>query len=401
MSVHSGHKVVMASTASLVFGFVVFVFATVAHAQDEMRIDGMGNMKPSSVETAPSPAAVLYQAKCAQCHDNPVGRVPPRASLRYRPAESVYQALDSGVMSPMAQGLDDDQIISLVKLLTGKEPRPIVDPSDNLCKTPSDNVTLASGDWSSVHGDKRGLRYRDSSIFNADNIGSLALKWAYAYPGGAKGPATIAGNSLFIAGTGYVVSLDADSGCTNWAYPIEGRTVRAITLASLPKDLTKEKSGSRSVAVFGDDSNTVTALDAATGKELWKTVVAEHVLARITAAPTIHNAVVYVPLSAMEDPLTHDEEYFCCSSRGGVAAVSLSTGELLWKQEHITEPLRSLVAKSSDQAATIKGIKKGASEKADSNAALQTAHAEREFQQGPAGASTYTPLTIDIKRGLV
>lgn len=388
----NSHKSVVALSASVVFGLAALVVAAVVQAQDEMRMDGMGNIE-SPASSAESPAAQLYQAKCAQCHDNPVGRVPPRASLRYRPAESVYQALASGVMSPMAQGLSDDQIISLVELLTGRAPRPIVDPSEHLCESAAQAVVLQSDDWSSVHGDKRGQRYRDSAVFSSANIDQLKLKWAYAYPGGAKGPATVAGNSIFVAGTGYVVSLNAGTGCTNWAYPIEGRTVRAITLAQAPnKESTGSSAAPTSIAVFGDDSNTVTALDATTGKALWKTIVGEHVLARITAAPTVHEGVVYVPLSAMEDPLTHDEEYFCCSARGGVAAVSLSTGELLWKQEHITQPLVSLVDPSADAKLT---------ELERANKALAAAHAERQFQQGPAGASTYTPLTIDVKRALV
>lgn len=366
----------------------LLVFACTAWAQDEPLMDGMGNIN-ADVLNADSPAAALYESRCAQCHDNPIGRIPPRASLRYRPAEGVYETLVSGAMSPMADGLSDSQIKSLVVLLTGREPRKITDPNSNRCAaSESPPVLVGEGDWASINGDIQGRRFRKVAAFSAESVNRLQLKWAYAYPGGAAGPATVAGKTLFLAGTGYVLALSADSGCVKWAYPTTGRLVRAVTVAAL--DTTGKQVGDlpASIALFGDDSGTVIALDAATGAELWHTNVENHVLTRITAAPTVYDGVVYIPISSMEDPLTHDRAYFCCSARGGVAAVSLRTGELLWKQQHITAPLEKLDQAPQDQAL-------------HDGDALGPEHGGEQFQQGPAGASTYTPLTIDAKRGVV
>ena len=365
----------------------LFVFVPVVWTQDEPLMDGMGNIN-TEVLNAGSPATALYETRCAQCHDNPTGRVPPRASLRYRPAEGVYQALRSGTMSPMAEGLSDNEVKSLVKLLTGREPRRIEDPDTNQCAQQSEPVVVAGGDWASTHGDIRGRRYRTVPALNADSVKRLQLKWAYAYPGGAAGPATVAGNSLFLAGTGYVIALNADSGCLKWIYPTATRIVRAVTVAALASTDERADGVPSSIALFGDDSGTVTALDASTGAELWRTNVESHVLARITASPTVYDGVVYIPISSMEDPLTHDKSYFCCSARGGVAAVALRTGEQLWKQQHITAPLVKLETASQDQAFHDGG-------------APGSEHGGEQFQQGPAGASTYTPLTIDAKRGVV
>lgn len=352
-------------------------FSPLAYSQDEAAMDGMGNItSPASTEN--SPAGVLYKARCAQCHDNPVGRIPPRASLRYRPPESVYESLTSGVMSPMAKGLSNDQMKSIVKLLTGKEPKEIANPMDYQCSNKTTSVEVAEDNWASVHGDNQGRRSRQLAGFSVESVSRLKLKWAYAYPGGAKGPATVAGDSLFLAGTGYIVALNKDSGCVQWTHPTAGKTVRAITVAN-----NKGDDEIPSVVLFGDDSSTVFALDATTGKGLWQTNLEKHILGRITAAPTVADGVVYVPLSSMEDPLTHDKSYFCCSARGGVAAVDLRTGEKLWKQQHITATLVKI-----DQSVKPKKP-------------ISKEHGAGYFEQGPAGASTYTPLTIDAKRGLV
>ena len=357
----------------------VCVCPLIVSAQDEAAMDGMGNIKQNA-QQANSPAALLYTARCAQCHDNPTGRIPPRASLRYRAAESVYDSLSNGIMRPMTKGLTDDEIKSLVKLLTGREPKSIPNPLDNQCASTSASVAMADGDWLSVHGDIQGRRFRQPTNIKADTANRLKLKWAYAYPGGAKGPVTIAGDSVFLAGTGYVVALQKDSGCVQWAHPIGSRTVRAVTVATIPASKVKSAT---TVVLYGDDSTTIFALDAATGNALWNTNLDSHVLGRITAAPTVFDGVVYVPLSSMEDPLTHDKEYFCCSGRGGIAAVKLTSGELLWKQKHIVAPLMSLEHKQQTQQSFGKE------------------HGAGYFEQGPAGASSYTPLTIDVRRSLV
>jgi len=365
------------------------LFSMLAQSQDAQLMDGMGNIN-TDVLNADTPASALYDKKCAQCHDNPVGRIPPKASMRYRAPEGVYQALlPGGVMSPMTAGLSDDELKSLVKLLTGREPREIPDPRESLCVEGSPPSVAAEDDWSSTHGDIEGRRFRNVAGINATSIDRLKLKWAYAYPGGASGAATIAGNTLYLAGTGYVVALNASSGCVEWAHPAPGRTVRAVTLAAVSDAEKAGKSLPSSIAVFGDDSNTVFGLDASSGAELWRTSIAGHILSRITAAPTVYNNVVYVAISSMEDPLTHDKNHFCCTARGGIAALELHSGKLLWKKDHIDSPLISLSEASSHHADDGK------------DESLGSEHDSEQFKKGPAGASTYTPLTIDSKRGVV
>ncbi|MBK8994101.1 MAG: PQQ-binding-like beta-propeller repeat protein [Gammaproteobacteria bacterium] len=330
-------------------------------------LDAHGNVD-ASIASADTPASRLYDARCASCHEHPQGRIPPRASLRYSPPENVRHALVHGAMRPMAQGLSDAQILSLVVYLTGREPEQPRDPLANACAGPTAAVLLVAGDWTSTHGDESNSRYRGDAGVDAAGISSLRLKWSFAYPGRAAGPVTLAGDKVFLASSSHVVSLDAASGCTRWAHPVDGRIVRSVSLATLPVRGTP----GRAVLVFGDDSSTVTALDAGTGEVLWRTRVEEHVLSRITAAPSIHDGRVFAPISGIEDPLTHDPAYECCTSRGGVAALDLATGKLLWKQYHIVEEPT---------------LRSGANE------------TPRRF--GPAGASTYTPLAIDAKRGLL
>lgn len=329
--------------------------------------DAHGNVDPS-VAAADTPASRLYNARCGSCHEHPQGRIPPRSALRYSPPENVRHALVDGAMKPMTTGLSDADILSLVVFLTGSKPDVPVDPMANRCATPADEVVLSPGDWTSTHGDDSNSRFRGNTGVDAGAISSLQLKWSFAYPGRAAGPVTLGGNRVFLASSSHVVSLDAVSGCTRWVHPVDGRLVRSVSLATLPVP----GAPGRAVLVFGDDSSTVTALDAGTGDVLWRTRVEEHVLSRITAAPSIHDGRVFAPISGIEDPLTHDPAHECCTSRGGVAALDLATGQLLWKQYHIVE-----------------------------EPTLRTGANETPRRFGPAGASTYTPLAIDAQRGVL
>ena len=373
--------------AAILLGLsALFALASPTQAQEAPLMDGMGNIINDNAG-ANSAADALYQEHCASCHDAASGRVPPRASLRYRPPENVYQALRSGVMAPMASTLSDTEINALVKLLTGREPRPITDPGLALCTSDGNPVRLQAGDWTNTHGDLRGSRFRTLSGFDSKTVTELQLQDAYAYPGGASGPVTVVGNTVFMAGTGYVFAVDTAKHCVRWTYPTKGRIVRAVTVASLSRKGENNASGPpESLVVFGDDTSMVHALDASSGKLLWQTPVETHILSRITAAPTVYDNTVYVPLSSMEDPLTHDEDYLCCSARGGVAAISLGSGELIWKQQHISEALVTLDPARLDGASTKYPLHQ---------------FQGKQFRQGPAGASTYTPLTIDTRRGLV
>lgn len=331
-----------------------------------VQLDAHGNLIADADED--SPAALLYAERCASCHDRPQGRVPPRSALRYTPAENVLHALRQGPMRLMTEGLSDEQIRSLVVLLTGRDAEPPVDPMANACTTPLDEVVLDPTDWKSIQADPRNIRYRADAGLDATSVPRLRLKWSFAYPGRASGPVSLAGNRVYLSSSSHVVSLDAASGCTRWAHPVDGRIVRAVTLAAA----TTPGGTQRVLVLFGDDASTLTALDARTGEPVWTTRVEEHVLSRITSAPSVHDGRVYVPVSGIEDPLTHDPEHACCTSRGGVVALDLASGRMLWKQYNIAQ-----------------------------EPALHSAPGVTPQQFGPAGAATYTPLAIDAKRGLV
>src|SRR4029077_18430900 len=121
---------------------------------------------------------------------------------------------------------------------------------------------------------------------------------------------TLLDGHIFVGSAGGVVhSIRAEGGCLEWVYQVNRPGRSAITVAPL-------EAGRRHALLFGDLTGWFYALEAESGKLLWKVRVEEHDSTRLTGAPTAHNGVVYVPVASWEETRGSDPEYACCTFRG-------------------------------------------------------------------------------------
>ena len=140
----------------------------------------------------------------------------------------------------------------------------------------------------------------------------------------------VAGGRVYVAtAEGDVYVLDAKTGCVHWTLEVEAGIRSAITL--------DQRGNGQLVAYFGDQAANVYAVDAKAGKVLWKVEVDEHPHAAITAAPQLYNGRLYVPVSSREESQVGDARYPCCSFRGSVVALDATTGKRLWKTYSVAE----------------------------------------------------------------
>lgn len=306
-----------------------------------------------------------FQARCGSCHDHPTGRAPSRSALAFVPPGIIARSLKSGTMRPMAEGLGDETIGQLASALSALPMREPVFLPPACTGDPPRRPALASNDWPTTSRVLENTRFQPSPGLTAGDVARLELAWTLAIPDGAPGSPVVADGTLYLpTGSGLVAAIDIERRCTSWTHE-HGRIVRTLTLARAGAD----DAGVR--VYFADDLGRATALDASTGRELWRTSVEDHPLARATAAPVEFDGLVYVAMSSIEDPLTHDPTHRCCTSRGSVSALSADTGVVVWKRYMIEQ---------EPQPATSDASKEG-----------------ERF--GPAGASIYTPLAIDARRG--
>ena len=62
-----------------------------------------------------------------------------------------------------------------------------------------------------------------------------------------------------------------------------------------------------------------------------------HPLSRIMAAVKVYEGRVYVPVANREETTSSGYDYVCCTSRGIVVALDAATGKQIWKTYTIPE----------------------------------------------------------------
>ena len=325
----------------------------------------------SSSKAAAPDGAKLYEQNCAVCHDKAEDRTPPKTLIARRSADEVIAALTSGSMRTQAATLTPLEIRALAVYLTGKPPTGNVDAAQlvNRCTGPAGPINLKAPGWNGWGNDAENTHFQPKPGLKAEDVSRLKLKWAYAYPGTtAVGQATVIGNRLFITtGTGEVVSLNAQTGCTYWTTNVGAAVRTAVSVGALPPG-----SKAKFAAYFGDGRANVYAVNAETGEQLWKINLDTHPVARITGAPILHGNRLYVPISSVEEVIARSEKYECCKFRGSIAAVDSYTGKLIWKSYAITEEMTPYKKNSIGTQL-----------------------------YGPAGAAIWSTPTLDLKRGVL
>src|SRR5579871_4124180 len=220
--------------------------------------------------------AALYSQRCATCHDSQTqARVPTRDEISKRSPEQILKVMFAGPMIMQAIGLSPEEGKAIARYLSGKEFGSAESPVTGLCPVGSKVFRPDSAGWNGWGVDTSNTRFQPEPGLTADQVSKLKLKWAFGFPDTimAYAQPTISGGRVFVgSGSGQVYSLDAATGCTYWIYDAGIGVRSAITIASLP--------GGRWAAFFGDINANVHAVDASTGKRLWKVRVDDHPVAR-------------------------------------------------------------------------------------------------------------------------
>ena len=274
-------------------------------------------------------AEALYRARCAACHDGSATRGPERASMRLLSPDRLRAVLTSGSMVEQARGLDPHELDLLVFYLSAPDARTVAATASTHCSDPAPalNGALARPHWNGWGNGIEQRRFQPAEMarLSAAEVPRLKLKWAFGLPDvvRAYGQPAVVGGMLFVgSAAAKVYALDAKSGCTYWEFNTDGPVRTAISVGE----------GSRGLSIyFGDQRANAYAVDAATGQLRWRQRVDEHAAAVITGAPVLDEDVLYVPVSSQEEATTMHPSSSCCTFRGSVVALDAQSGKTLWK----------------------------------------------------------------------
>ena len=310
----------------------------------------------------------VYLQRCASCHDTGVSRAPNRSSMAHMSPENVRLALTTGAMSKQAAGLSPAQLDFLIHFLVGQATLQHQSAAAHACPPAAAPFADSQPHWSGWGADPSQPRFQSAEMaqLRADQVPKLKLKWAFGFPGVATANAqpAVVGGRLFVGSAARkVYSLGASDACLHWEFEADFPVRTAISVASVDKGWS---------VFFGDQHANAYAVDALTGKLLWKTHVEDHAAAVITGAPTLAGGKLYIPASSAEEVFGADPNYECCKFRGSVSALDAATGKLLWKSYTIPEDPKPV--RKNKQGVQL---------------------------WGPSGAAVWSSPTVDLKNHMV
>jgi polyvinyl alcohol dehydrogenase (cytochrome) len=193
---------------------------------------------------------------------------------------------------------------------------------------------VAWNGWGNDLGNSRFQPAKNAGL-SADQVPRLKLKWAFGLPGGGETygqPSVVATRVFFGDYNSFVYSLDAATGCVYWSFRADAQVRTAIVVGRV-----KGEGHSRYAAYFGDKKANIYAVDARTGELLWKVNVEPRLLAHITGATVLYRGRLYVGVAGSEEITSSDPHYPCCTYRGSLSALDANTGKVLWKSYTIPE----------------------------------------------------------------
>jgi polyvinyl alcohol dehydrogenase (cytochrome) len=322
----------------------------------------------SAQETANGEA--VYSQHCASCHDGGAARAPSRSALGQMAAENIRFALTTGSMNAQAAGLSAAEIDGVSRFLSKQASINQQSPEGNPCTSSSTSFSepFAKPRWNGWGVDPWQTRFQPATMaqLSPQQVPQLKLKWAFGYSGANQAYAqpTVMGGRIFVGSASRkVYSLDAKTGCTYWMIDTDFPVRTAISVGA---------TGSGWSAYFGDQHGNIYAVDALTGKRLWKTTLDAHPDVHVTGAPTLVEGKLYVGVSSLEEVTGANPKDACCQFRGSVSALNAASGDILWKSYTISDPPKPT---------------------------SKNAQGVQRF--GPSGAGIWSSPTVDLKSKMV
>ena len=212
-------------------------------------------------------APPLFQRYCGTCHSKDI------ATLQEYSPERIYESITVGKMKAEAADVPDVQKRQIAEFLSarpmGSDEAGDVKKMTNPCRTNPPMTDPSAGPaWNGWSPDLANTRFQPANVarLTAAQVPKLKLKWAFGFPGARAvyGQPTVAAGRVFLGvDTGFVYSIDARTGCVYWSFQAGGAVRSAVSIGP-------GQQPGRYLAYFGDLKGNAYALDAATGKELWK-----------------------------------------------------------------------------------------------------------------------------------
>ncbi|OYY70302.1 PQQ-binding-like beta-propeller repeat protein [Sphingomonas sp. 28-63-12] len=297
--------------------------------------DELQSRNGPTIDIANHPGKGLFDKNCAGCHNGGVPKAPQQVWLEMMAPDAILAAMNGGIMSQQAAALSKTERRQIAEYLVrtplanyhAPAPPPMCSPQSAKFDAGAPPAAIGWG-----HDNRRFASAEQAGLAKAQ-VPALKLKWALAYPAAqrARSQPAVGWGAIFVGSQdGTLYALDLDTGCTRWSFRASAEIRTAIIADAATKRL-----------YFGDVLARAYAVDAMTGRLVWKAKVDVHPNATITGSPTLGGGQLFVPVSSLEVTAAANPDYACCTFRGSVIALDPATGRQHWKQTTVVAAPRA------------------------------------------------------------
>lgn len=281
----------------------------------------------------------VFDANCSSCHKDSINTqilAPSRTVLLTMTPRAVLGSLETGKMRAQASKLSEIEKKAVAQWATQGQLKETEFPKSAFTTFSLPQQYNTQFDCSGWGGNKEGTGFRTAvqAGINLSNVKSLKLAWAFAFPDGTvtRSKPAIVGNWVIVGGQfGDLFAIHKKTGRLGWHF---------VGNAAIRGGITIGKIGSRLVAFFADYAANAYAVDINTGKMIWIQRAGNESQSTNTGTVAYYNGIVYVPISSLEVSMAANGNYPCCSSSGGVVALDAATGKEIWRHRVIAEPAK-------------------------------------------------------------
>jgi polyvinyl alcohol dehydrogenase (cytochrome) len=308
----------------------------------------------------------IFFSHCNTCHKDSVTNIAPGLTImRGMSTRSILSSLNNGKMRQQGSVLSPAQRLAVAEWITNTPLKETRFPGDAFTPFSLQSKTASLFEHAGWGNDKEGTGYRSAQQagIDAGNVGSLKLKWAFAFPEATvvRSKPAVVDDWLIVGGQfGDLIAINRKTGKMGW---------RFLASAAIRGAITAVRSGSSITAYFADYSTNVYAVDVKTGKQIWNKRAGYEAQSATTGSVAVYNGMVYVPISSVEVGSVVNGHLDCCFSSGGVVALDAATGKRIWQYRTTPRATKSGVNKNGKPI------------------------------YGPSGAPVWCSPTIDAKRG--
>jgi polyvinyl alcohol dehydrogenase (cytochrome) len=169
---------------------------------------------------------------------------------------------------------------------------------------------------------------------SASNVSKLAPAWSFTTDGNVSATPTVAGGDVYFPDWGGELWALTTGGTPVWSTSVASYTglTGDFSRVSPAVDGNELIIGDQIQPGTTGPGASVLAVNRSTGALLWKTLVDSHPASEITGSPVVYNGVIYIGVSSREENLASQPGYKCCTFRGAVVALDATTGKILWKR---------------------------------------------------------------------